>query len=131
MAVTRQSDHGRRDPDSCTTYPLILDEPPSPPGALTHYDLIHGLLFARLLSGADSGLPWREAARTILLRDVEANAERARQCWEAHLARARWLVTTGVELAARGVQPEGDSVDDYPLAPVPDAILASAGYRSR
>lgn len=131
MAGTRRSDDGRRDPDRCTTYPLILDEPPSPPDSLTHYDLIHGLLFARLLSAADSGLPWREAARTILLRDVEANVGRARQCWEAHLARARWLVTTGVELAARGMQLKGDSVADYPLAPVPEPVLASAGYRPR
>lgn len=115
----------------CTTYPLILDEPPSPPDSLTHYDLIHGLLFSRLLSAARSGVPWQEAVRLILLRHVDADDDRARRCWEAHLARAQWLVTIGVELAARGQQPKGDAVTDYPLTPVPDAGFASAGFPPR
>lgn len=131
MAGTRRSDDGRRDPDRCTTYPLILDEPPSPSDSLTHYDLIHGLLFARLLSAETTGTRWQEAVRVILLRDVDADYDGAWRCWEAHLARAQWLVTTGVELAARGQQPSGDAVADYPLTPVPDALLASAGSRLR
>lgn len=131
MAGPRRSDDVQRDPNRCTTYPLIMDEPPSPPDLLTHYDLIHGLLFARLLSAAQTDTDWREAARVILLRDVNADHEGARRCWEAHLARAQWLVTKGMELAARGQQPTGDEIADYPLTAVPKAILASAGSPPR
>lgn len=108
-----------------TTYPAILDEPPSPPASLTHYDLIHGLLFARLLSAASDGRDWREGARCILLRDVDADPEGARRCWDTHLARARWLVTTGITLAGRGAQPTGDDPSDYPMVPVRDDLLVT------
>jgi len=109
------------------TCPLILDAPPSPPGSLTHYDLIHSLLFARLLAADNVGTDWRESASHILLRDVERDPEGARRCWEAHLARARWLATEGVSLAARGVQPTGDDPRDYPAVPIPDGPFPKFG----
>lgn len=112
------------------TYPRILAEPPNPDGALTHYDLIHGLLFARLLTAAETGCDWREAARTILLRDVDQDEDGARRCWEAHYARACWFVARGSELAAQGVTPTSDSPADYPPERVPEKLLI-AGRSAR
>lgn len=131
MKDLRHPMKARHDHDRSATYPLILDVPPSPPGSLTNYDLVHGLLFARLLSASDTGVPWREAARTILLREVDADREGARSCWEAHLARAKWLVTTGAKLAACGATPQGDATTDYPAVPIPKAMLVNAANQSR
>lgn len=114
-----------------TTYPTILDEPPSPPTSLTHYDLVHGLLFARLISAADAGCDWRDGVRRILLRDVDADPEGARRCWDTHLARARWLVTTGMALAAEGAQPTGDDPSDYPMVSVREDLLVSYSETAR
>ncbi|WP_375402998.1 hypothetical protein [uncultured Sphingomonas sp.] len=111
------------------TCPRILPEPPNPDDTLTHYDLIHGLLFARLLTAAETGLDWREATRTILLRDVDRNEEGARRCWEAHYARACWLVAKGSALAAIGLGPTGDSPDDYPPERVPEDLLSERSTR--
>jgi hypothetical protein len=116
---------------SYPTYPRILDEPPSPGDTLTHYDLIHGLLFARILSALEAGTDWRKGARTILLRDSDQNEQDVRRCWEAHVARARWLAVEGIALAARGVQPSDDRPEDYPLEPIPEALLASDGGSPR
>lgn len=62
---------------------------------ITPYDEQHFLTYARLLDADREGADWRDVARIILLLDPEKNPERARQCWQTHLERAKWVVTTG------------------------------------
>jgi hypothetical protein len=62
---------------------------------VTPYDEQHFLTYARLLDADREGADWRDVARIILLLDPEKNPERARQCWQTHLERAKWVVTTG------------------------------------
>ena len=62
---------------------------------LTGYDLDHLVVYLRLLDAESEGADWREAARLVLHRDVEADEAAARRCWDTHLARAQWMTTTG------------------------------------
>ena len=71
--------------------------PTAPPGdEITAYDQQHFLTYARLLDAERAGTPWQEIARDILrIQSDAAVSERERQdCYESHLARARWLVST-------------------------------------
>lgn len=63
---------------------------------ITLYDRQHFLTYARLLDAEAGGADWRELARGILLIDPDREPARARRCAENHLARARWIATTGV-----------------------------------
>ncbi len=83
--------------------PQVADAPP-PSETLTDYDLEHLVTYLRLLDAERDGADWREAALAILGRDPAAAPELCRQCWETHLARARWMTTTGYRdlLAADG-----------------------------
>ena len=62
---------------------------------ITLYDEQHFLTYARLLDADREDADWRDVARIILLLDPEKNPEGARQCWQTHLERAKWVVTTG------------------------------------
>jgi hypothetical protein len=62
---------------------------------ITPYDEQYFLTYARLLDADREGADWRDVARIILLLDPEENPEGARQCWQTHLERAKWVVTTG------------------------------------
>lgn len=75
------------DPDVSDTAPL--EE------GITAYDKEHFVTYARLLDAEKAGADWREAARIVLHRDPELEPEKTRQCWEAHLTRARWMTTAG------------------------------------
>jgi hypothetical protein len=66
---------------------------------ITHYDQEHFITYARILDAERAGADWREAVRIILLRDPETEPEQAWLCWETHLARAKWITTTGVAQA--------------------------------
>ncbi len=72
--------------------------------ALTDYDLDHLVTYLRLLDAERDGADWREATLAILGRDPAAAPDLCRRCWETHLARARWMTTTGYRrlLAAGG-----------------------------
>jgi hypothetical protein len=66
---------------------------------ITYYDQSHVLTYARLLDAEKDGMDWRDAARTILMHDPDENHGQAWLCWETHLKRAHWIVTTGIRLA--------------------------------
>ena len=64
---------------------------------MVEYDRKNLALYAALLEADDAGRDWREAASSLMHlnltdRDTEA-------CWRSHLARARWIVGAGMELA--------------------------------
>lgn len=63
------------------------------------YDRRNLLTYAELLDAADAGLDWREGSLDILGIDPVADADRARCCWDSHLARARWIVGEGLGAA--------------------------------
>ncbi|PAP98702.1 MAG: DUF2285 domain-containing protein [Mesorhizobium sp.] len=62
---------------------------------VTPYDVAHFQTYAVLLMSEAMGLDWRKVARAILNIDAERQPERARRAWTSHLARARWLATSG------------------------------------
>lgn len=64
---------------------------------VTPYDEQHFLTYARLLDADAVNADWREVARIVLLLDPVQDPEQARRCWETHLARAKWIATTGYE----------------------------------
>jgi hypothetical protein len=66
---------------------------------VTQYDLEHTLAYARMLNFEWEFADWQAAARGILLIDPDKDPEKARLCWESHLARAKWVATTGFQLA--------------------------------
>ncbi len=69
----------------------------APPGAdhVTSYDLEHAKIYMRLLDAAAADADWREAARLVLGLDPARDPERAKRVHDGHLARARWMTTTG------------------------------------
>lgn len=64
---------------------------------VTPYDERHFLTYARLLDAEAESADWREAARIVLLLDPDKDPEGARRCWQTHLARAKWIATTGYQ----------------------------------
>jgi hypothetical protein len=62
---------------------------------ITPYDERHLITYLRLLDAQAQETDWREAARTILQRDPSRKADRAKRCWQSHLARARWMSEEG------------------------------------
>ncbi|RWI99846.1 MAG: DUF2285 domain-containing protein [Mesorhizobium sp.] len=72
----------------------IDNETPELP-EVTPYDVAHFPTYAVLLMAEAKGLDWRKVARATLNIDPERQPERARRAWTSHLARARWLATSG------------------------------------
>ena len=68
--------------------PVLSDE-------LTDYDYRLLYVYLRLLIAEEKGADWTEVAKTVLRIDPEAEPERACQAYQAHLARAHWMVSTG------------------------------------
>ncbi|WP_447753226.1 hypothetical protein [Sphingopyxis fribergensis] len=66
----------------------------------TPYDAAQMLAYARLLDAERQGHAWQDAARDILLLDVEVDVEAAKQCWQSHYDRALWSVGDGLLKAA-------------------------------
>ncbi|MER8671080.1 DUF2285 domain-containing protein [Mesorhizobium sp. M0678] len=62
---------------------------------VTPYDEAHFPTYAVLLFAEAKGVDWRKVARALLNIDPERQPERARRAWASHLARARWLATSG------------------------------------
>ncbi|RWC82932.1 hypothetical protein EN858_29735 [Mesorhizobium sp. M4B.F.Ca.ET.215.01.1.1] len=62
---------------------------------VTPYDMAHLPTYAVLLFAAAEGADWRKVARATLNIDPERQPERARRAWASHLARARWMATSG------------------------------------
>ena len=74
--------------------PEIADEVPWA-DEITSYDKDHFITYLRLLDAEAEGADWREVARIVLDRDPDAELDRTRRCWEAHLERARWMTEHG------------------------------------
>ena len=62
---------------------------------LTEYDRVHIKLYMRLLDAADDGAEWTEAVYVLFGIDADQETERARQVYDSHLARARWMTQSG------------------------------------
>lgn len=62
---------------------------------LTAYDEGHLITYIRLLDADAEGADWREAVHIIFGLDPARDPDRARIVHESHLARARWMTTTG------------------------------------
>ncbi|HWK51796.1 DNA -binding domain-containing protein [Pseudorhodoplanes sp.] len=70
------------------------DQPPNVPH-LTPYDEEHIVSYLRLLDADREGADWREAVKVIFGIDPDQEPDRARRVHDSHLARARWMTTTG------------------------------------
>jgi hypothetical protein len=66
----------------------------------TPYDAAQMLTYARLLDAEREGHAWQDAARDILLLDIDADTDGARKCWQSHFDRALWSVGDGLLKAA-------------------------------
>ena len=72
--------------------------------AITDYDRMHFITYARLLDAQTANLSWKEAARTILYLRVDTEQKddcAAKACWVSHLERAQWLVTKGLQFVTQ------------------------------
>jgi hypothetical protein len=76
------------------TVSTFQDHPPDG-DSVTSYDEIHLALYIRLLDAAAEGADWREAVRILFGLDPQRDPDRARMVHDSHLARARWMTTTG------------------------------------
>ncbi|MCW2086205.1 UNVERIFIED_ORG: hypothetical protein M2193_008380 [Bradyrhizobium japonicum] len=75
------------DPDVAEVAP---DEP-----ALTTYDEGHVVTYIRLLQAEGEGADWRDVARIVLHIDPDREPDRARNAYQSHLSRAKWLTEQG------------------------------------
>ncbi|WP_249164411.1 DUF2285 domain-containing protein [Bradyrhizobium jicamae] len=74
--------------------PSVADVAPSGP-VLTSYDEEHIVTYIRLLQAESEGADWREVARLVLHIDPEHEPERARNAYQSHLIRAKWMTEQG------------------------------------
>lgn len=72
----------------------IADAPPSE-AHVTDYDKEHAKTYLRLLDAAAAKADWREVVSVVLGLDPTQDPEHARRVHDTHLARARWMTTTG------------------------------------
>lgn len=72
-----------------------FDETAPDASDLTDYDRTHLVLYMRLLDAAAEGADWTEVAQVLFGIDPAAEPVRARRVHDSHLARARWMTSTG------------------------------------
>jgi Uncharacterized conserved protein (DUF2285) len=70
------------------------DRPPQS-ASLTDYDRQHLVLYVRLLDAAEEGAEWTEVVHVLFGLNPNQDRERARQIYDEHLARARWMTEHG------------------------------------
>jgi hypothetical protein len=73
----------------------VLKEDVPKQANITPYDRAHLATYLSLLHASGEGLTLDEMARAILGLDPKVDPDGARAITENHLARARWLATTG------------------------------------
>jgi hypothetical protein len=61
----------------------------------TTYDYEHMITYLRLLDADKQGADWREVARIVLHIDPAREPARARNAFDSHLARAKWMTEQG------------------------------------
>ncbi len=62
---------------------------------LTGYDRAHIRLYARLMDAVADGADWKEIVAVLFGLDAAHEPERARNIFDSHLARARWVAASG------------------------------------
>jgi hypothetical protein len=85
------------DPDVADVAPSAL--------TLTAYDQGHLVTYLRLLDADAEGADWREVARIVLHIDPDREPDRAKQAFDSHLARAKWMTDQGYRHLLRGGAP--------------------------
>ena len=81
--------------------PDVADLAPDSP-VLTAYDEQHVVTYLRLLDADAESADWREVARIVLHIDAEREPDRARNAFDSHLARAKWMTSRGYGHLLRG-----------------------------
>lgn len=76
------------------TTPHLAETPPID-DHVTPYDLDHGKIYLRLLDADAASADWREVAQIVLGLDPDDDPAHAQRVYDSHLARARWMTTTG------------------------------------
>jgi hypothetical protein len=74
--------------------PEVADTAPSN-SILTIYDKGHLRTYLRLLDADANGADWREVTRIVLRLDPGQEPDRARQAFDSHLSRAKWMMKHG------------------------------------
>ncbi|MCK1397004.1 MULTISPECIES: DUF2285 domain-containing protein [unclassified Bradyrhizobium] len=69
---------------------------------LTSYDEKHLVTYWRLLDADADGADWKEVALIVLHIDPEREPARARNAFDSHLARAKWIADHGYRDLLRG-----------------------------
>ena len=81
--------------------PDVADVAPNG-SVLTAYDEEHLVTYWRLLDAEAAGADWKEMARIVLHIDPDREPARARNAFDSHLARARWIADHGYRDLLRG-----------------------------
>jgi hypothetical protein len=81
--------------------PDVADVAPNE-SVLTTYDEQHLVTYWRLLDAEAAGADWKEVARIVLHIDPDREPVRARNAFDSHLARARWMADHGYRDLLRG-----------------------------
>ena len=81
--------------------PDVADVAPTD-SALTVYDEQHVVTYMRLLAAESEVANWQEVARVVLHLDPDSEPVRARNAFESHLARAKWMTEHGYRHLLRG-----------------------------
>ena len=83
--------------------PDVADVAPNE-SVLTTYDEQHLVTYWRLLDAEAAGADWKEVTRIVLHIDPDPDREpaRARNAFDSHLARARWMADHGYRDLLRG-----------------------------
>jgi hypothetical protein len=81
-------------------HPIIADQVPNDP-ILTPYDEEHLIVYIRLLDAEAEGADWMERALLVLRIDPILEPRRARNAWESHLSRAKWMTENGYDKLLR------------------------------
>ena len=81
--------------------PDVADVAPNE-SVLTTYDEQHLVTYWRLLDAEAAGADWKEVAQIVLHIDPDREPVRARNAFDSHLARARWMADHGYRDLLRG-----------------------------
>ncbi|MGY3461813.1 MULTISPECIES: DNA -binding domain-containing protein [unclassified Bradyrhizobium] len=81
--------------------PDVADLAPND-AVLTSYDEQHLVTYWRLLDAEADGADWKEVALIVLHIDPHREPARARNAFDSHLARAKWIADHGYRDLLRG-----------------------------
>jgi hypothetical protein len=81
--------------------PAVEDLAPTD-AMLTIYDEQHMITYLRLLDADADGADWREVTQIVLHIDPAREPDRAREAFDSHLARAKWMTEHGYHQLLRG-----------------------------